>query len=74
MRPGQVARMSDFGANDRTLLARTHLGAVLHPGDTALGYDLASSNISDPDLEPALHKGMALPDVILVRTLACGVH
>ena len=62
----QVARMSDFGSNDRTLLARTHLGAVLHAGDTALGYDLASSNITDPELEQAVAKGLTLPDVVLV--------
>ena len=63
--------MADFGSNDRTLLARTHLGAVLHAGDTALGYDLASSNITDPELEQALHKGLTLPDVILVRPAGC---
>ena len=28
----QVARMADFGSNDNSLLARTHLGAVLHSG------------------------------------------
>ena len=37
-------------------------------GDVALGYDLATSNISDAELERYLDKGMSLPDVVLVRT------
>lgn len=62
-----MARASDFGRNDRTLFARTHLGHLLHAGDTALGYDLASANVADSDLEKALERGLVLPDVILVR-------
>ena len=65
-----MARASDFGRNDRTLFARTHLGHLLHAGDTALGYDLASANVADSDLEKALERGLVLPDVILVRRLA----
>ncbi|KAK9846267.1 hypothetical protein WJX81_000414 [Elliptochloris bilobata] len=63
----QVARAADFGRNDRTLFARTHLGHLLHAGDTALGYDLAAANLADSDLEKALERGLVLPDVILVR-------
>lgn len=33
----QVAKSSDFGKNDRIYFGFTHLGAVLKPGDTALG-------------------------------------
>ena len=73
----QVARASDFGRNDRTLFARTHLGHLLHAGDTALGYDLASANVADSDLEKALERGLVLPDVILVRVPSrlamCGI-
>ena len=65
-----MARAADFGRNDRTLFARTHLGHLLHAGDTALGYDLASANVSDSALEKALERGLVLPDVILVRHLA----
>ena len=65
---GQVARAADFGRNDRTLLARTHLGHLLHAGDTALGYDLAAANTADADLEAAMARGLVLPDVVLVRT------
>ena len=64
---GQVARASDFGRNDRTLFARTHLGHLLHAGDTALGYDLAAANVADAGLEAAMERGLVLPDVVLVR-------
>ncbi|CAL5219010.1 g766 [Coccomyxa viridis] len=63
----QVAKASDFGRNDRTFFVRTHLGHLLHPGDNALGYDMSTSNVVNPDLEAALDKGYAMPDVILVR-------
>jgi nonsense-mediated mRNA decay protein 3 len=61
----QVARVSDFGRNDAVFFARTHLGNLLHPGDTCLGYDLAGANLSEPELER--YKALQLPDVLLVR-------
>jgi nonsense-mediated mRNA decay protein 3 len=63
----QVAKASDFGRNDRTFFVRTHLGHLLHPGDSALGYDMSTANVVDPDLEAALEKGLTVSDVILVR-------
>ena len=62
-----MARASDFGRNDRTRFARTHLGHLLHAGDTALGYDLAAANVADAGLEAAMERGLVLPDVVLVR-------
>ena len=62
----QVARVSDFGVNDNIMSARTHLGHHLQAGDTALGYDLASLQIVDPELEK-YRRGMQLPDVLLVK-------
>lgn len=63
----EMARSADFGANDHTFFAKTHLGHLLHPGDTAMGYDVANANLVCPDLEKAIHKGLVLPDAILVR-------
>lgn len=40
----------------RTLFTHTHLGHLLHPGDTAVGYDVGNANLVDPELEKALHK------------------
>ncbi len=62
----QVAKASDFGRNDRTFFVRTHLGHLLHAGDSAMGYDMSTSNVVNPDLEAAAEKGLSIPDVILV--------
>ncbi|KAJ1650815.1 ribosome-binding protein [Dispira simplex] len=60
-----VARSSDFGSNDTTFFARSHLGGILKPGDTCLGYDLTTSNINHTDFDKLdLDK---LPDVVLVK-------
>lgn len=63
-----VARKSDFGQNDRVATVRSHLGALLKPGDTALGYDLAAAAPSDDALDAAVESGrLAVPDALLVR-------
>ena len=61
----QVAKSSDFGRNDNILTARTHLGNLLNPGDTVLGYDVANANLCDPELDK--FRGLSIPDVVLVR-------
>ncbi|GIL64428.1 hypothetical protein Vafri_18352 [Volvox africanus] len=63
----QVARLSDFGRNDTVFYARTHLGNILHPGDTALGYDMTASQLVGLDYEAFVNKGGRVPDVVLVR-------
>ncbi|KAJ1956589.1 ribosome-binding protein [Dispira parvispora] len=60
-----VARSSDFGSNDTTFFARTHLGGILKPGDTCLGYDLTTSNINNSNFDK-LDSGV-LPDIVLVK-------
>jgi nonsense-mediated mRNA decay protein 3 len=60
-----VARMSDFGRNDEQFIARSHLGAILSPGDTVMGYDLARANFNNEDFD---HLNLnQMPDVVLVR-------
>ncbi|KAF7331572.1 60S ribosomal export protein NMD3 [Mycena kentingensis (nom. inval.)] len=44
---------------------RTHLGAILQPGDTALGFHLTNANFNSADY--AGLKAEHLPDVILVK-------
>ena len=65
-----VARSSDLGINDITYFTRTHLGSVLHAGDTVMGYHLTSTNFNNPNFE-ALEQSTAyasnIPDVILVK-------
>ncbi|XP_057770610.1 LOW QUALITY PROTEIN: uncharacterized protein LOC130990388 [Salvia miltiorrhiza] len=60
-----VARVSDFGKNDRRFIVRTHLGNRLSAGDYALGYDLYGANINDMELEK--YKNLNIPDVILIK-------
>lgn len=65
-----VARASDLGVNDTTYFTRTHLGNVLHPGDTVLGYHLTGTNFNNPNFE-ALENSNAhsasIPDVVLIK-------
>lgn len=44
---------------------RTHLGAILQPGDTAMGYYLTSSNFNSDDF--AKLSPDRIPDVVLVK-------
>jgi nonsense-mediated mRNA decay protein 3 len=64
----QVARASDLGRNDTQFFCRTHLGHLLKPGDSALGYDVATSNFGEDDLA-SFGSRRQLPDVILVRKI-----
>lgn len=53
------------GNSDETFHTRTHLGAVLKPGDTVIGYYLSTSNFNDPAWETL--DTNRIPEVILVR-------
>ena len=64
-----VARASDLGTNDEYCSVRTHLGGLLQPGDTALGYDLARTVVPDAvreDIARAFGRHEA-PEIVLVR-------
>jgi nonsense-mediated mRNA decay protein 3 len=65
-----VARASDLGSNDRTYYTRTHLGNVLHPGDSVMGYMLTGTNFNSPQfdaLEESNTYASQIPDVLLVK-------
>ncbi|KFY19830.1 hypothetical protein V491_04182 [Pseudogymnoascus sp. VKM F-3775] len=65
-----VARASDLGHNDKTFFARTHLGNVIHPGDSVMGYVLSESNFNNPQydaLENSSTYSSYIPDVMLVK-------
>jgi nonsense-mediated mRNA decay protein 3 len=65
----EVARSSDMGSNDDTYWVKSHLGGILHPGDTAMGYFLANSNLNNPEYEGMLKSIQNLPDVVLVKKI-----
>jgi nonsense-mediated mRNA decay protein 3 len=65
-----VARASDLGVNDTTYFTRTHLGNVLHPGDSVMGYHLTGTNFNNPQfeaLEQSNTYSSSIPDVMLVK-------
>ncbi|KAL6543127.1 hypothetical protein OROHE_010647 [Orobanche hederae] len=62
-----VARVSDFGKNDRHFVVRTHLGRRLIPGDYVLGYDLYGANSNDMELDKYKCRRLNIPDVILIK-------
>lgn len=60
-----VARGKDYGVNDNVFHTRTHLGHLLQPGDTVLGYDVLNANLVDPNLDS--YPPHMLMDVVLVK-------
>lgn len=65
-----VARASDMGSNDTTFYTRTHLGGVLHPGDSVMGYHLSGTNFNNElfdKLEDSSKLSSTIPDVVLVK-------
>ena len=47
-----VCRSDRLGNDDAIVTTNTHLGSLLHEGDTVLGYDLSSAVFNDDDLKP----------------------
>ncbi|KAJ4645987.1 ribosome-binding protein [Exophiala dermatitidis] len=65
-----VARASDLGVNDKTYYVRTHLGGILHAGDSVLGYHLDRTNFNNTqfeELEQSSQFSSTIPDVVLVK-------
>ncbi|KAL0944547.1 nonsense-mediated mRNA decay protein [Colletotrichum truncatum] len=66
----QVMRAADLGVNDKTYFARTHLGGLLHAGDSVLGYMLTGTNFNNPEfdiIEDSHAYGSTIPDVMIVK-------
>ena len=65
-----VARASDLGLNDTAYFTRTHLGGLLHAGDSVMGYHLTGTNFNNPNfeaLEQNKNHASHIPDVVLVK-------
>ncbi|EMC91767.1 hypothetical protein BAUCODRAFT_304165 [Baudoinia panamericana UAMH 10762] len=65
-----IARASDLGVNDTTYLVRTHLGGVLHAGDSVMGYHLTGTQFNNDNFEAIQESkqySSTIPDVILVK-------
>lgn len=61
----EVCRACDMGVNDKTFYVRSHLGAILHPGDSAMGYYLTNTNFNS-DLWDSLDTSNT-PEVVLIK-------
>lgn len=55
----------DDGVLDQIYHTRTHLGAILQPGDTVMGYHLTRANFNSDDF--AALPSSRIPDVVLVK-------
>jgi nonsense-mediated mRNA decay protein 3 len=58
-----------MGGNDTTFYTRTHLGGVLHPGDSVMGYHISGTNYNNQHYDQLEESKYAstIPDVILVK-------
>jgi nonsense-mediated mRNA decay protein 3 len=72
--PGPAAHDDDDGYRHQAHLTAltAHLGHLLQPGDSVLGYDLSSAVGGDWELDRVLRSGARLPDVVLVRKAGAG--
>ncbi|KAL2836585.1 NMD3 family-domain-containing protein [Aspergillus pseudoustus] len=64
-----VARASDF-SGDKQYFTRTHLGSIIHPGDSVLGYMLTGANFNNmqfDEIESSSAYSSTIPDVLLVK-------
>jgi len=58
-----ICRPSEVGTNE--IHTRTHLGHLLKPGDTVLGYDLSNCNVNDDNFEKLNRDNLS--DVVIVK-------
>ena len=66
----QLPAAVDLGVNDNTYNIRTHLGSILHVGDSAMGYFLVGRQFNNDHFEAIADSkqyGGTIPDVILVK-------
>ncbi|XP_050074442.1 60S ribosomal export protein NMD3 [Anopheles maculipalpis] len=60
-----VVKAAELGINDNTIHVKSHLGNLLKPGDSVLGYDLREANVNNTDFEKL--NAELLPDVLLIK-------
>lgn len=60
-----LVKTEDLGLDQNTIHTRTHLGGILKPGDSVLGYALSEVNVNDDNFDKL--NADAIPDVMLVK-------
>ncbi|XP_052862738.1 60S ribosomal export protein NMD3-like [Anopheles cruzii] len=61
-----VVKSSELGVDGSTVHVRSHLGNLLKPGDTVLGYDLREANVNN-DYYEKLSADDAVPSILIVK-------
>ena len=61
----QIMKASGGGNDDEIIHVRTHLGHILQPGDSCLGYNIIQSNFNSEAFDSLNHD--RLPDVVIVK-------
>ncbi|CAH7686133.1 NMD3 family-domain-containing protein [Phakopsora pachyrhizi] len=61
----QISPVSSSMSDESIFHTRTHLGGILRPGDTVLGYHLTNSNFNDDNFSSL--NSDRIPEVVLVR-------
>ncbi|EDV23283.1 uncharacterized protein TRIADDRAFT_27425, partial [Trichoplax adhaerens] len=60
-----IVKSKDLGISDTQFHCRTHLGNIISPGDTILGFDINGSNVNNDNFYKMPSR--KVPDVILVK-------
>ncbi|XP_072939936.1 uncharacterized protein [Epargyreus clarus] len=60
-----VVKSTELGMDVNPIHTRTHLGHILKPGDSVLGYNLGDTNVNDANFDQLDRD--AIPDVFLVK-------
>jgi len=58
-------KSDELGITDATIHTRSHLGRILHPGDTVLGFNVVNCNTNNSYFEK-MNKDQ-IPDVIITK-------
>lgn len=61
-----LSRTSEVGVSEQ-LFCRTHLGHLIHCGDTVLGFEMKTANMNDRNLDAI--KDEKIPDVVLIKKI-----
>ena len=57
-----VVPLSELGRSEQQFHTRTHLGHLLHDGDTAWGFHFTRANVNNPNMDKM--KPVDIPDVV----------
>lgn len=60
-----LVRSNELGLTDATIHTRSHIGHLLHPGDSVMAYNLQDANVNNAEFEKLATD--SVPDVLIVK-------